>query len=188
MDDNTRKRIEQTIQKAATLTEQGADEYDAARQVLSVQTSAVLLELATAAVVDSVRRRQRGDVLQLERGATRKARDRRKVDPEWAAISAEIDEQHAQRLSSNLRSILDAYTEEMRLEWTAELLGSEFALRDGTRVTWGEATVEQHSERVALFMDNAHANMEGAARHQKAIEALQSAKAPTLAALVGVAA
>lgn len=76
------------------------------------------------------------------------------------------------------------WTEHIRMEWTRELLGSDFALRDGTRVTWGAATLEQHTERRAMFADNARANLEGAARHEIAIQELTTSGARNLNAMV----
>lgn len=69
-------------------------------------------------------------------------------------------------------SVMDSYKAELRAEWTAELLAEQFAMPDGTKVAWGEASIEQHQVRVALFLSQAHTGMEGAARHQKAIDEL----------------
>jgi hypothetical protein len=56
-------------------------------------------------------------------------------------------------------------------------------------VTWGAATVAQHKERADMFMDNVAANMDGAARHNKAIRAIEEAGAKCLnEAVDGVAA
>lgn len=71
-----------------------------------------------------------------------------------------------------------------RMEWTAELLDSTFALADGSRVTWGDATADQHRERVDMFRRNALANLEGAARHEQAIDALMESGAKSLRKMV----
>lgn len=60
------------------------------------------------------------------------------------------------------------------MEFTAELLASEFALGDGRRVTWGEATVGDHEQRIELLTKNAAANAEAAARHVNAVSVLTS--------------
>lgn len=88
------------------------------------------------------------------------------------------------RRDSELFAIIKQYSEELRMEWTLELLSSPFALADGTLVTWGEATVEHHAERVELFQRNAAANLEGAARHQAALRDLGAAGAACLNELV----
>ena len=97
------------------------------------------------------------------------------------------------RISNEIKKsvgpILSELREGLHLEWTEELLGSRFTLRDGSSVTWGEATVAQHRDRVNIFMDNVAANMDGAARHNKAIRAIEEAGAVCLNdAIEGVAA
>ena len=78
-------------------------------------------------------------------------------------------------LSQKLRGMLNDYVSNLKIEWTTELLHSRFGLRDGTLVTWGQATIGQHQERHKMFSDNAIANIEGAARHQVAIDVLVKA-------------
>ena len=188
MDAKTKKKIEAVLVEAAELAEGGMDEYAAAREALTAQTSDVLKELATAAVVDAVRRRQRSNVLSIEREAVdsprQQPRSRFVRTPEYYAAMEEIDRRHAERMTT----IIEGYARELKAEWTADLLASEFALADGTRVTWGDATIEQHEERAAMFHRNAVANAEGAARHLKAVDELKSKGVPTLADLVSHAA
>lgn len=70
---------------------------------------------------------------------------------------------------------------QVRLETTEELLSSVFALGDGgERVTWGEATTEQHQKRIELLVGNAAGNVETAARHQAAIRMISEAGAGCL--------
>jgi hypothetical protein len=70
---------------------------------------------------------------------------------------------------------------QVRLETTEELLSSVFALGDGgERVTWGDATTEQHQRRIELLVGNAAGNVETAARHQAAIRMIQEVGAETL--------
>lgn len=87
-----------------------------------------------------------------------------------------------------LTDILDKYRDELRMEWTSELLNSEFALGDGTTVRWGDATMEQHEYRYQLHARNAQAGLEGAARHREAIATLNVTGAATLREAVAVAA
>ncbi|KQP83725.1 hypothetical protein [Aeromicrobium sp. Leaf291] len=82
-----------------------------------------------------------------------------------------------------LSETLQEYTDSMRMQWTQEILSTKFRLGDGTEVTWGGATLEQHKSRHQMFMKNAHANLEGAARHQQAIRDLEATGAQTLADL-----
>lgn len=205
MEAKTKRKIEAVLEEAAELAESGMDEYAAARAALTAQTSDVLKELATAAVVDAVRRRQRSNVLSIERDAVRtpvRKRPSPTVSDDWTPKNAEeamyhemgytlgeaIRAKHSAVLSANIAASIKRFEDELRIEWTAELLASDFAMADGTRITWGDATVEQHQERAAMFQRNAVANAEGAARHLKAVEALESAGAQTLGEMVGVAA
>ena len=79
-----------------------------------------------------------------------------------------------------MRTIVEDYERELRIEWPRELLDSGFALPDGTVVKWGDATVAEHTERLGMLTRNAEANIEAAARHQRAIEELRTAGADTL--------
>jgi hypothetical protein len=66
---------------------------------------------------------------------------------------------------------------------TEELLGTEFALRDGRKVTWGEATRGEHMQRIALLQKNAAGNVDAAARHYQAVAMLDEAGAGSLGLL-----
>lgn len=103
------------------------------------------------------------------------------------AWHADREEWEASRFSG-LRELVDDMTSKLRLKWEKDLLESKFALRDGTRVTWADATIEQHEERAAMFEQNVLANAEGAARHRRAVQDLTEAGAQTLGQLVAVAA
>jgi hypothetical protein len=57
----------------------------------------------------------------------------------------------------------------------------------GTLITWGEATVADHEVRRDLFLMNAQANIEGAARHSAAIHQFEAAVAKMRNELIKVA-
>ena len=104
------------------------------------------------------------------------------TDP-WCVRAAERRDAAQKRsvaFRDKINGIVSDYVEELKVEWTAELLASVFALSDGSLVTWGEATVDQHRERVEMFTMNAQANMEGAARHLKAIEHIEQSDSVNL--------
>lgn len=101
-------------------------------------------------------------------------------DAQYAEEMREIDE----RRDAKIASIMKDWSTQLRAEWTEELLNSGFALPDGQTVLWGDATIEQHEARRNQFMDNARANIEGAARHEAAIETLRSSGAETLRQMV----
>lgn len=208
MNKTTRNKIEDAVEKVAAADD--AHEWAVAGAVLRTQTSDVLYELAAAALVDAARNRRRRGALTVERDAEVPSEMHESDTPfrrpkygtgayrRWVESTAEgaaYDEERAEweargerRRAEALAGVLDEYRESLHIEWTAELLDTEFALGDGTRVTWGEATAEQHRSRAELFANNAAANLEGAARHQKAVAALLESGASTLRDLVGVAA
>jgi hypothetical protein len=63
----------------------------------------------------------------------------------------------------------------VRLETTRELLETSFALGDGAETTWGEATVDQHQQRIDLLVKGASGTIETASRHAAAINMIQAA-------------
>lgn len=99
---------------------------------------------------------------------------------ETKAQEREIETRHLKRL----REITDQYEAGLRAElfteWTEQLLGSEIAMPDGTRTTWGKATVSQHRLRHDMLVKNVTANMENAVRHSQAIELIESSGAMNL--------
>lgn len=80
----------------------------------------------------------------------------------------DIDRKHFGRM----RQIVDDYKNDIRMEWTRELLDTSFALGDGTTVTWGDATPQQHQARIDMLAKIADGTLQTAARHQAAIEAI----------------
>lgn len=187
MNARTRKRVEAVLDRAAELQDGGLDEYAAAREALTAQTTDVLMQFAVASVVDFMRRRQRTAALTVEREAEQprimheSPRQGRPRKPPGAAERAALNDSG---MLGKLTGILEDYKRELKIQWTDELLASEFSLTDGTRVTWGDATVEQHAERAEMFRRNMVTNAEGAARHLKALDELRASGAPTLKHLV----
>lgn len=191
----------------------GRPSRDVAREIVARQDPDLVLAMAVELVVDAVARAQRQATLDAERRAQgepslheaarpwpmspmpRKGTTaRRKWEtetPEGRAYAEQCvkDQIRAdQMMMGVIGNALNRYAEDLRIQWTAELLDSTFTLADGTPVAWGEATVEQHAERRQMFLNNAHANMEGAARHEVALRELQASGKPTLRDMVGAAA
>lgn len=102
---------------------------------------------------------------------------------ELRARYAEIDAECQRELMESIRTATENFRAAVRLELTEELLASSFALGDGTRVTWAEATVEQHQARVAMLQGMAAGTLETAARHEEAVAMLREAGAPCLGTL-----
>lgn len=100
----------------------------------------------------------------------------------------EVEQQIATEWSKLMEDIQDGIhdqatrlAQEIHAEWTADLLGSTFALRDGTKVTWGSATQAQHRERVEMLTKHAAGTVETAALHERALQDIAKAKVHNLA-------
>lgn len=109
-------------------------------------------------------------------------------DEERARLEAEqIQRNYIERRDAAIRDLTAALAEEIRLELTEELLSTEFAIGDGSRVTWGAATTADHERRIEMLEGNIAANADTAAKHRAAIEMLKTSHASTLRD-IGVAA
>ena len=76
---------------------------------------------------------------------------------------------------------------ETSLGQRAKRLEQTFALGDGRRVSWAEATVPDHRERIAYLEVHMRGVMMTVSRHSEAIEAIEAAGVSCLAE-IGVAA
>lgn len=167
-----------------------------ARELLRTEDRQVIEFLAVEFLVAEVQRAQRATTLDAERASevnttAQSAEVTAEQVARWDKLRQEDERDYwlrQQSLMANIQRAIDRYTEDMKMKWTAELLDSTFALRDGTPVKWGDATVEQHEERRQMFKDNARANIEGAARHEAALHDLRESGAATLREMAGVAA
>lgn len=65
------------------------------------------------------------------------------------------------------------------LDITEKLLAKTFALGDGTRVSWGRATVQQHKRRVAMLNRMALGDVETATRHLMAVNRIEATTGAT---------
>lgn len=198
-----RSQIDRLIEEASTLTSQGRDVRGVAAALAREMPVALLRRLAAQLIVDRVRSHERHLTLVAERHAEREdiraqvlhemttsappPGRRWRPTPQEQAERAAIDSEHRDRMLVEILGIVNDYSSALKIEWTAELLGREFALADGSTVTWGQATAEQHSERLRMFTRNAAANIEGAARHQKALDALAASGADSLEQMLAAA-
>lgn len=80
-----------------------------------------------------------------------------------------------------ISKLIAATESRVRLELTAELLAASFALGDNSEATWGEATVEQHQQRLDMLIKHAAGTVDTATRHRAAIAMIQAAGATCLA-------
>jgi hypothetical protein len=164
------------VNSAAELVELGMTPDNATSAVLVKLTTATVRVIARYAILDGLESVARQQSLQTERSASvKRIRRRHKV-----AVPAEVEDAIDSVYVEARRDAIAQYMSAIKMVWTAELLVTEFALGDGTKVTWGEATIEQHEIRLDIFTSNAHANLEGAARHAHAIDAIRMAGAARL--------
>jgi len=204
---DTKVRIEQMVDDLVTIDPR-CDEFLAARNILAVQQTDVIYELAAAALVDAARRRRRSGALAVERSSevpevvTERPRgasghpvkrgtarywkwvETTDEGREYEASMSEVDAQFGQRLTERLTTVVEDFKSSLRIEWTNELLSTEIAMPDGTRTTWGAATIDQHAERAEMFEQMAQGNIEGAVRHRKAIDELRASGVDSLAQMV----
>lgn len=133
-------------------------------------------------LIADARRVQREDTLRAERNAEQ--RQRRVRAEHWKAWGeqrrAELGLPKDAGTGEMLSAAFKRYEDHVKMEWTRELLLSTFTLKDGRKVSWGEATVAQHLERIKIFTDQADINMQGAERHRQAIRDIKHHKAACL--------
>lgn len=77
------------------------------------------------------------------------------------------------QMKDAMRQFHEATRCEVILELSSELLQSGFALGDGTKVTWGEASAVQHQQRFELLMGQSSGGLRAAQRHQAAVKLMQ---------------
>lgn len=138
--------------------------------------------LLVAELLAAARRQQRDQTLRAERAA--QVARRRTSRDEWRAWGeqrrAQLGLPKDAASSDVLVAAVDQFKSELKMEWTRELLASSFVLKSGERVTWGDATVAQHKERMAMFKEQARINMDGAERHKLAIQQIEEVGAKCL--------
>jgi hypothetical protein len=93
-----------------------------------------------------------------------------------------------ERQKRHLWELVDRESEYVRLKTTRELRAAVFALGDGTRTTWGAATVGQHRQRIEALTANAAGIVETATRHRAAIRMIENGGVKCLAELAEAAA
>jgi hypothetical protein len=105
--------------------------------------------------------------------AVEKRREKAERDEHFAESDARREREHWNHIHQIVQDYTDKVVADARIEWTRDLLDSSLPLGDGTRTTWGQATIEQHEARAAMFEQYAQSNVDGAVRHRAAIAALR---------------
>lgn len=115
-------------------------------------------------------------------------RQRSGSDPKFARFVAETSDgelSEADFADWKVEEAFERFRQDTRLrvvlELTGDLLEAEFALGDGSVVTWGDATVAQHQQRFDMLMANASGSLHSAQRHAAAVKMLAEHGAATLA-------
>lgn len=86
------------------------------------------------------------------------------------------------------KKFVEDLSTKIRFEITTELLDSHFATGDGSTVTWREANVSQHEQRIEMLTKMVAGTAETAAMHTRAITMIKESGAETLGQLEHVAA
>lgn len=189
---------------------QVADDLDASgRKVNGTKQSGMIVDQLEYAIVramaiewlaEQARAFRRGETLSVERAAEVRlmpemvSRDKQTgwwYSEEGRALKARQEAKYeAERIKwDGLAYItVEKIHKNVILDFNAKLRESKFAMPDGSQVAWGEATVEQHSERIEMLMKNAMGNIDAAQRHRTAIEEILTNGAKCLNDLEGVAA
>lgn len=159
------------IGEAEWLVGQGKSPREAAAAAVSQASDPdAIAAMATEFIIRILADRDRARGVAAERQATR-----------GRAMPARAD-------VDRVATAIDQFRTATQTRWTQQLLATTFPRGDGTVVTWGEATVDDHEARRQMFAKNAVYNLEGAARHEQAIQDLRAADAETLGDLVAAVA
>lgn len=182
--------VEKILQRAVKSMEAllGAqfDAMEASTMVAESLDKDALVSVAASYIRGEYNRQKRSKVLKAEREVTQLSG--RELPLRYAETQAHMDKEARERepfdLHGHMNEIVLRYKNEIKAEWTEELLSQSIHMPDGTETTWGDASMAQHELRMDMFMKNATANIEGAARHKKAIEDLRLSGRSTLSELV----
>jgi ATPase subunit of ABC transporter with duplicated ATPase domains len=137
-------------------------------------------------VVEWVREVQREEARRIERqSAYEYKRGQRRENRQWRKRIDDLRENHPDEYRrrytfAGVTEQIEEMRRDIKLEVTAELLASSFALGDGRVVTWGEATAEDHRQRAKLLGQNVIGNLTTMLLHEQAAEMIEAAGAPTL--------
>lgn len=138
-----------------------------------------------------VKDQQRAEARRVEQAGDRAARNERRNYLAKVSRLRESDPAEYHRrytIAGAIETFEQEIRQEVRLEITAELLGTSFALGNGHSVTWGEATVEDHQLRLQMLTANVLGNFETMHLHEQAISLIQKQGVSRLADAQAVAA
>lgn len=126
---------------------------------IRTQPDEVVAECARRYVLTQIAQRKRAEMRSRE------------ADAKFREVSSEAKA----RLRAKVNLITTELAQSLHKEWTNALLAGEFSLPDGTRVSWADATVEQHAIRADQLERLAAGDMATASIHRRAINDLRDA-------------
>lgn len=112
--------------------------------------------------------REHGDVDGVAVALRLNARQREALEPLMVEKASNIQRNIVNRLERTVFAGKKVDLTELR----AALVAQTFTLPDGRRVCWGEATVEDHAERIVMLVKLRDGIDRTIGRHQRAIEAI----------------
>jgi phage protein D len=101
-----------------------------------------------------------------------------------AKVNAENRARIRAKVSLRLNGIVDEIRTELSADWSPDLLASSFALKDGARVTWADATFDQHEEYAVMMEGLAAGDLHTAAIHRQAMHDIKARGVASLAELL----
>ena len=114
----------------------------------------------------------------------KRERNLRRIVEQTAKVNEEIRGRLRAKVSLRLNGIVDEIRTELAAEWSPDLLASSFALKDGVRVTWGDATFDQHEEYAVMMEGLAAGDLHTAAIHRQAMHDIKARGVESLAELM----
>ena len=94
--------------------------------------------------------------------------------------STKVRQEANERLRERVSGIVAEMSADLLSEWNEKLLASSFVL-DGVRVTWQDATVDQHIVRAQMLEGMASGDLQTASIHRQAVHDIEALGVTTLA-------
>jgi hypothetical protein len=97
--------------------------------------------------------------------------------------SAKVRQEANARLRERVSSIVAEMSADLEAGWKPDLLASSFVL-NGIRVTWQDATVDQHEARAVMLESMAAGDLQTASIHRQAMHDITARGVDSLAGLM----
>lgn len=140
-------------------------EYIEAGGIPNIYDGDVVYEMARRWITNEVKKRKRSSVKTVE-------------------VKQKIQAKYLEQRIVQTTVLLETWTEQVSPGWAGTLLAETFSTGDGTEVTWGDATKEQHQSRADWLGEHAASTLETASIHLAAIRDIIASGAMTLGGVV----